>query len=133
MLNPSSADEKDDDPTIKKCIGFAERLGFGSFEVVNLYSLISTDPGNLRTSPDPIGKETDRYILDAAKRANAIILAWGCNHFSEKRDDYIVSMLRNAGYQLSCLKKNEDGCPSHPLFLGFKLVDGKDFKTMNPF
>ena len=124
MLNPSIADETDEDQTSKQCLYFAKTLGYGSFEVVNLYSLISTDPKNLKTSIDPIdpigGTTTDWYILNAASKADKIIVAWGCNHFFNKRDKDVTNLLKKSRYQLFCLGKTTDGHPRHPSRLGHK-------------
>lgn len=115
MLNPSTADETTEDQTSRQCIHFAKEFKFGSFEVVNLYSLISTNPKVLKTTQlDPIGPETDRYILDAAQKADQIILAWGCNHFFGGRNEKVNEMLKSHGYDLYCLKKSKYGHPRHP-------------------
>lgn len=115
MLNPSTADESTEDQTSKQCIYFAKELGFGSFDIVNLYSLISTNPKGLRSSTiDPIGKETDTYIIKSAKKADKIIVAWGEKHFFNKRNEKVTQMLKNYGYNLYCLKMAKSGHPRHP-------------------
>ncbi|BFH61887.1 DUF1643 domain-containing protein [Paenibacillus azoreducens] len=115
MLNPSTADKTTEDQTSRQCIYFAKKFGFGSFEVVNLYSLISTNPKGLRTSSiDPIGNDNDLYITEAAARADLIIVAWGTDHFFNKRNEIIRNKLKADGYKLFCLKKTKYGHPGHP-------------------
>lgn len=82
MLNPSTADAEQDDPTIRKCIGFAKRLGYGGIEVVNLFAYRATDPKELRRQQradiDIVGPENDRFIAEAADtHGNTIVFAWG--------------------------------------------------------
>src|SRR5881396_744410 len=77
MLNPSTADAMHDDPTIRRCIGFARNWGFGGVDVVNLFALRATDPRALRRAHDPVGPANDRHIASAGSRASLVILAWG--------------------------------------------------------
>jgi len=115
MLNPSDGDEKLDDNTIKRCIYFAKKFGYGSLEIVNLYSLVSKDPKVLKYSKiDPIGIETDNYILQSAKKSKKIILAWGNKHYFNNRNKNVINLLLKNGYKLYCLKKTIKGNPYHP-------------------
>jgi hypothetical protein len=115
MLNPSIADDEADDQTIKRCIYFAKKFGFGSLEVVNLYALISTDPSAIRTESEPEGKENDSHILEAAKRSSKIIVAWGEKGFYNQRHNKVTRMLYDNGYNLYCLKlTKERHYPRHP-------------------
>ncbi len=77
MLNPSTADDEVDDPTIRRCIGFARRWGFMHLMVGNLFAVRSTDPRRLLTTPEPVGKENDRNLLEMAGLAHRIVYAWG--------------------------------------------------------
>ena len=114
MLNPSTANHEKEDQTSRQCLYFSKKFGFGSLEVVNLFSIISTDPTKIKHILDPIGKENDTYILEAAKRANKIIVAWGGEHFINKRNQEIASMLISRGYKLYCLDVTKSGHPRHP-------------------
>jgi len=115
MLNPSTASENTEDQTSKQCLFFAKKFGFGSLEVVNLYSLISTDPKGLKTLMiDPIGEETDKYILQSALNADRVIIAWGEKYFFNRRNKVVIEMLKNQGIELFCLKKAKSGHPRHP-------------------
>lgn len=115
MLNPSTADAQSNDPTIRRCIGFAQTWGYGYLEVVNLFGLRSPHPQHLRQAADPIGAECDKYIQIAAQQADRIILAWGnWGHFWG-RDQAVVKFL--ASYDLYCLGLNQSKQPRHPLYL----------------
>ena len=76
-LNPSKADERSDDPTIRKCIGFAKRWGYGALDMVNLFALVSTSPRGLLDEPEPIGAENDRVLADVLGFASRVVWAWG--------------------------------------------------------
>lgn len=124
MLNPSTASEFTEDQTSRQCLYFAKKFKYGSLEVVNLYSLISTDPKGLKESIiDPIGHETDKYIIEAASRANKVVIAWGEKHFFNKRDKQVIKLLRNEGIDLFCLKKAKSGHPRHPSRLGHDIKE----------
>jgi hypothetical protein len=77
MLNPSTADATEDDPTIRRCTGFARREGCGVLEVVNLFAYRATDPAELRTAPDPVGPANDHHIKAALGRVALVVVAWG--------------------------------------------------------
>lgn len=117
MLNPSTADADNDDPTIRRCIGFAKAEGFGAIEVVNLFAFRATKPADLRKAGYPVGPANDHAILDALSRCSAACLAWGANAAGLVRPKEVVSMLRYAGRPLRCLGLTGGGEPSHPLML----------------
>ncbi|OMF05596.1 DUF1643 domain-containing protein [Paenibacillus sp. FSL H7-0942] len=124
MLNPSTADEVSEDQTSRQCLYFANKFQYGSFEVVNLYSLISTDPKGLKQSlVDPIGHKTDQYIIEASLRANRVIIAWGEKHFFNQRDKQVIEMLRSKDINLYCLKMAKSGHPRHPSRLAHDIED----------
>ena len=75
MLNPSTADAMHDDPTIRRCVGFARAWGFGGVDVVNLFALRATDTRALRKAADPIGPANDRHLRRAVRSAGLIVLA----------------------------------------------------------
>ena len=117
MLNPSAANERDDDPTIRRCIGFARDWGYGVLEVANLFALVSTKPEALARAQDPIGPRNDATIRAAMKRADIIILAWG-NHGLRLPDRAarVESLARKAGHPHH-LGITKMGAPRHPLYL----------------
>jgi hypothetical protein len=115
MLNPSIADDKIDDPTIKRCIGFAKSWGFGSMEVVNLFAFRATNPSHLKGCNDPVGPDNNTYILTAAERASKIVLAWGTNGIYLNRNKQVIDLLSE--HNPVCLQKSKDGHPKHPLYI----------------
>jgi hypothetical protein len=116
MLNPSTADAKTDDPTIRRCLGFAQSWGYGSLEVVNLFAYRATDPQELRGAADPIGAENDRYLIAASQRAQTLILAWGNWGKLHQRDQAVLRLLAEC-CKVYCLGINRSGQPRHPLYV----------------
>lgn len=116
MLNPSTADASTDDPTIKSCIRLTNGLGFGGFEVVNLYAWRATDPAMLAHVADPIGKNNDGVIAAAINRWDIPICAWGKNagHSRARAVYEALTAQRPAAF---CFDMNKDGSPKHPLYI----------------
>lgn len=112
-LNPSTADETNDDPTIRKCVGYAKRWGYGSLCMVNLFAFRATQPKDMLAAADPIGPENDATLKRLATDAGIIIAAWGNHGGHLGRDKAVMAMLP----ELHCLKRNKDGSPAHPLYL----------------
>lgn len=120
MLNPSTADENIDDPTIRRCIGFSKIWGAGEIEIVNLFAYRSTNPKQLYSYADSIGKENDLFILDSIKKANKIIIAWGSHGSLLKRSEYVIlNLLKDYHKKIFFLKKLKDGEPGHPLYIKY--------------
>lgn len=119
MLNPSTADSDIDDPTIRKCIGFAQRLGYGGIEVVNLYAYRATDPKALKVAGYPVGPDNDRYTMAAIRGATNVVLAWGANARGMIMPDIVLRMVRGAGVTPLALRRLADGVPEHPLMLPY--------------
>ncbi|MEP0894347.1 DUF1643 domain-containing protein [Leptolyngbya boryana FACHB-1624] len=78
-LNPSTADETHDDPTIRRCTKFAKDWGYSGLCMTNLFAYRATDPKEMIASVDSIGLENDQYLLEYAARAGIVVAAWG-NH-----------------------------------------------------
>ena len=114
-LNPSTADATQDDPTIRRCIDFARRWGHSELVVANLFAFRATRPKDLKNAPEPIGAETDRILLNEAKRASRILVAWGVHGPYKSRDQEVLSLL--APFALSCLGTTKAGQPRHPLYI----------------
>lgn len=120
MLNPSTADATQDDPTIRRCIGYTKSLGCDSLEVVNLFAYRSTDPGVLAAmSRDAaIGPDNDQYIRRATALAEFVICAWGNHGSLFGRDREVLELIRAVGRKPMALKMNaKSRQPAHPLYL----------------
>jgi len=119
MCNPSTADHEKDDPTIRKCIGFAKRLGFGGFDVVNLFSFRSADVQALGSVSDPIGGQNDLHVVECAKSSQRVFAAWGrakkIPRIHAGRDITMCALLDFWGIELWCIGQTQDGDPRHPL------------------
>lgn len=117
MLNPSTADADIDDPTIRRCMGFARRDGFGGIVVLNLYAFRATDPKQLKSAIDPVGPENDetlrRELVFAWRNGHKPIAAWGANAELERVED--VRDLSFVDWYALGLTKS--GQPRHPLYL----------------
>ena len=116
MLNPSTADARRDDPTIRRCMGFARTWGYGGVEVVNLFALRATDPSRLRIARDPVGPENDAHIRAVARRSSALVVAWGIHGALRERDAEVLALLSRRAPTHS-LGWTKDGHPRHPLYL----------------
>lgn len=112
-LNPSTADADLDDPTIRRCIGFAKNWGYGKLVMLNAYAYRSTDPKALKTAPYPIGRENNKFLMQWSTKANIIIAAWGTN-INIMRQHRCMELLGNNVYHLGLTKNN---FPKHPLYL----------------
>lgn len=123
MLNPSTADADIDDPTIRKCIGFAERNGCEAIEVVNLFAYRATDPRDLARAGHQVGPLNDDHIASAAAQTSAyggiIVCAWGAHARGLFRAGDVQALLTCIGYPLHALKLLADGTPAHPLMLPY--------------
>jgi hypothetical protein len=115
MLNPSTADENTDDPTIRRCINFARQWGFGTLRVLNLYAFRATDPKDMLRAEDPVGPENLVWLRKESYGADRVICAWGVNAARSEYYDQIITSLRSRF--LYCLGKTKDGHPRHPLYV----------------
>lgn len=120
MLNPSTADEIDNDPTVERCERRARQWGFAGLIVTNIFALRSTDPRALYDAADPVGPDNNRHILDMAQRAALIVCAWGGHGKYRGRSTDVRRLL--SGLRLHYLKLNGDGEPAHPLYLPYALL-----------
>ena len=111
MLNPSTADARQDDPTITRCIAYAKAWDYGELLVGNLFAWRSPRPDSLLSTPDPVGPRNNTALLEMAQRASKIIAAWG-NHGGLK--DRSQSVRRMFPGRLYALDINSSGEPTHP-------------------
>lgn len=116
MLNPSTADASLDDPTIRRCRGFAKTWDCNGISVANLYALRSTNPDALWSHADPVGPENDAYLRKFAHEYRDVICAWGANARPSRVTD-VVEILHAADARLWCLGMTKDGSPRHPLYV----------------
>jgi hypothetical protein len=114
-LNPSTADENVNDPTIRKCIGFARRWGFDALCMTNLFAFRATEPRKMKGHSKPIGDENDRWLVAAAREASVIVAAWGVNGQFMGRDEEVLKLLDD----VQCLRTTKDGHPEHPLYVPY--------------
>lgn len=122
MLNPSTADERTVDPTVRRCISFAQAWGFGAVEVVNLYAFRATRPEDLLAAPAPVAPERspeadDLALLAAATTARLTVAAWGVVGAQQARADRVRDLLTGSGIALHVLRLTQDGHPGHPLYV----------------
>ena len=117
MLNPSTADAREDDPTIRRCRNFAGDWGYAGLIVLNLYAFRATDPADLFKAdfPGPEGPAND-YWLTSFGQDSDIICAWG-NHAKAGRVAWFVEEMARIHARLWCLGTNQSGSPKHPLYL----------------
>lgn len=117
LLNPSTAGETVNDPTVRRLIAYTKDWGYGDLVLTNLFALRSTDPGALKDHPDPIGPDNDRYIIEYARKACVVVCAWGAHGTLKGRAATVRRMLAEAAIAAQCLAKTKGGEPGHPLYL----------------
>lgn len=121
LLNPSTADETRDDPTIRRCITRAINAGFGGVEIVNLFAWRSTYPSGLTQTDDPIGPENDAAIFAAVQRAARVVCGWGKFGVYRSRDQHVLRRTLAPYCEPYALGLNEDGTPVHPLYIAYRV------------
>ena len=120
MLNPSTADAQADDPTIRKCMGFAHRWRCGGICVANLFAWRATDPDELAGVADPVGPRNETWIREAAK-CPMVVLGWGAHPMAPRQARKTIDILRLAGAEPLFLRATKGCQPSHPLYLPYHL------------
>ena len=129
MCNPSTADEHQDDPTIRRCIDFARAWSHRDLVVVNLFALRSTDPRGLCRVDDPVGPLNDTYIWGAVYEADLTVCAWGNWGATNGRSkDVLARLLPHFADKMRHLGLTNDGEPGHPLYLP-KVSQLQEFAT----
>lgn len=112
-LNPSTADEVKNDPTITRCINFAKTWGYGGLCMANLFAFRATDPSEMMMASDPIGSENNEWLANLSRNAGIVVAAWGNSGNHLNRSKQVIRLLPNMHY----LKMNQSGEPTHPLYL----------------
>ncbi|MEM6371480.1 MAG: DUF1643 domain-containing protein [Pseudomonadota bacterium] len=119
MLNPSTATEVQNDPTVERCERRARTLGFGSFAVTNIFAWRDTDPRAMRAATDPVGPGNNTAILERARWAHQVIAAWGTHGAHLDRGVHVTHLLRDIERPLFHLGLSKAGHPKHPLYLPY--------------
>jgi hypothetical protein len=127
MLNPSTADASIDDPTIRRCMGYAKRWGYAGIHVANLFAYRATEPAELLKAEDPIAppgqiEMHDALLLDMFSVCPVIIAAWGTHGAYMNRGKQVFEMFTAKQIPLYCLRMSKDGHPCHPLYLPADLT-----------
>lgn len=117
-LNPSTADEHSDDPTLTRCINFAKSWGYGGVCMANLFAYRATDPREMKAAKAPIGKDNDLWLQQLASSAKLVVGAWGNDGDFLQRSTQVKALMANLHY----LKLNKSGEPAHPLYLPATLT-----------
>lgn len=123
MLNPSTATEAQNDPTVERCERRANALGYGAFRVVNLFAFRATAPADLRRASAPIGPENDRVIDDSLTgwSPSLILCAWGLHGSHLGRSEFWRAKLRAGGLQIAHLGLTKAREPRHPLYVSYEI------------
>lgn len=119
MLNPSTATELQNDPTVERCERRARALGFGGFKVTNIFAWRDSDPRKMRAAKAPIGSENDAAIQEACAWADQVIAAWGTHGAYLNRGAQVVELLRQSGKPILHLGLSKQGHPKHPLYIAY--------------
>jgi hypothetical protein len=117
MLNPSTADAKLDDPTIRSCVRLLSGLHYGSMEVVNIFGWRATDPDELPKQADPIGPMNERIVAAAISRCDVVVCAWGANAMAARKSQYLCALIRSNKPGIYCFGMTKSGAPKHPLYV----------------
>jgi hypothetical protein len=121
MLNPSTATEVQNDPTVERCERRARALGYGAFRVLNIFAYRATDPRVMRAAADPVGPGNDAAILGSLDWAHRVICAWGTHGAHLGRGPQVEAMLRGSDVALWHLGLSKAGHPKHPLYIGYDV------------
>lgn len=112
-LNPSTADHEIDDPTIRRCMGFAKSWGYGGIIMTNLFAFRATDPSDMKKAEDPLGPENQDHIVEVSNQSRISVACWGKHGVYLNRQNHVLRYFNRLHY----LKLNKDGTPAHPLYL----------------
>ncbi|GFE66303.1 DUF1643 domain-containing protein [Litoreibacter roseus] len=119
MLNPSTATEIQNDPTVERCERRARALGYGAFRVCNIFAWRDTDPFQMRKAAEPVGPENDAAIREACFWADDVVCAWGTHGEHLSRGPNVETLMRDTGKPLYHLGLSKAGHPKHPLYIAY--------------
>lgn len=117
-LNPSTANETTDDPTLTRCVNFAKSWVYGGVCMANLFTFRATQPSDMMASINPIGSANNEWLQKLAKDAALVVAAWGNGGSYYGRSKQVIELLPN----MHCLKLNKSGEPAHPLYQAAKSL-----------
>lgn len=112
-LNPSTADETDNDPTVRRVISFAQREGCDALVMTNAFAFRATEPNDMKAAADPVGPENDKWLIECSNLASLVVAAWGVHGTFKGRCEQVQQLIPN----LLCFGTTKDGHPKHPLYL----------------
>lgn len=121
MLTPSTADTRNNDPTVKRCERRARADGFGRMWVGNIFALRSTDSRQIYDHGDPAGPDNDATIMAMVSQADAIFCGWGDPGQFMGRGQQVMAVLASVGYTTQALRLTRAGQPGHPLYIGYAI------------
>lgn len=121
-LNPSTADETANDPTIRRLIGFAKRWEYDGMVMLNAFAWRETDRLETLKVPEPVGALNDEAIVTIAKHVELVVACWGNEGSHLGRSEQVLALLRKAGHSLHHFGLNQSGEPRHPLYLANDTV-----------
>ena len=121
MLNPSTADERKNDPTIERCDRRSRAMGAGAYRIVNLFAYRATDPAALKRAEAPEGPRNARAVLGGCRWADRIICGWGVHGAHRGAGDRWTARLIKQGFALQTLGQTKDGHPRHPLYVSYAV------------
>lgn len=121
MLNPSTADEVKNDPTVERCERRARMWGYGGSVVLNIFAFRATDPKDMRASVDPVGPDNDEWLRKIAKSSHEfdVVGGWGEHGAHKGRGQAVLDIFKQENGRLSALKINASGHPAHPLYIAY--------------
>ncbi len=119
MLNPSTASELRNDPTIERCERRARQMGYGAFRVVNLFAFRATSPADLRRAEAPEGSGNAAAVAEACDWADLVLAAWGVHGAHQGAGPRLAEMLLARGAELHHLGLTRHGHPRHPLYVSY--------------
>ncbi|MEQ1760459.1 MAG: DUF1643 domain-containing protein [Vicinamibacterales bacterium] len=127
LLNPSTADANSDDPTLRRCVGFAKQHGYSGIVIVNLFAYRATDPRELRHADDPVGPDNDAHIATACGQpgVDVVVAGWGAHALARPRAAHVRNVVDAHRGTMRCFAKSKDGHPRHPLYVPYsaQLMD----------
>ncbi len=120
LLNPSTATERKNDPTVERCEKRARNLNYGAYRVCNIFSYRATNPLELRNSADPVGPDNISILIEGLKWANKVVCGWGNNGFHLRQGENVEKILRFNNIKTFHLGLTKKKCPKHPLYVSYE-------------